>query len=74
MVNIPICLVSYYQKLDFTPYWVCDGEFPESAEDYNEYICSGSEFSVDDDPGAIAIGKEAIMGREKVIANLTSAG
>ncbi len=74
MVTIPICLVSYYQKLTFTPYWVCDGEFRESAEDYNEYICSGSEFYVVDDPGAIAIGKEAIMDGEKLIANLTSAG
>ncbi len=35
--------------LDFTPFWVCDGHFPESFNDFDAYLCSGSRASVYDD-------------------------
>ena len=35
--------------LDLTPFWVCDGHFPDNAADYDAYLCSGSRFSVYDD-------------------------
>ena len=35
--------------LDLTPFWVCDGHFPDSVADFDAYLCSGSRASVYDD-------------------------
>ncbi|MGB1243467.1 MAG: type 1 glutamine amidotransferase, partial [Chitinophagales bacterium] len=35
-----------YTNFDFEVYTVCDGEFPESVEDCEIYVCTGSHSSV----------------------------
>lgn len=35
-----------YPYFDFEVYTVCDGEFPESVEECDIYVCTGSHFSV----------------------------
>lgn len=35
--------------IDFTPFLVCDGQFPDNIGDFDAYLCSGSRFSVYDE-------------------------
>ena len=35
--------------IELHPYWVCDNEFPASANDHDLYICTGSKHSVYED-------------------------
>ncbi len=38
-----------FPEINLKPFWVCDGEFPTSTDQYDIYICSGSKHSVYDD-------------------------
>lgn len=36
-------------SLNLQPYYVCDGEFPQTPDQYDAYICTGSKLSVYDE-------------------------
>lgn len=38
-----------FPEIEFTPYWVCDGQFPNSPDDHEIYFCTGSKHSVYDE-------------------------
>lgn len=42
-----------FAGLELEPFYVCDGQFPASAEACDAYLCTGSKYSVYDDIGWI---------------------